>query len=124
MRGAERSIMLRVIDRIWMEHIDELRYLREAVALSGYGQRDPLIEYKNQAFQIFEEMVAKIDYETLATLMRVKINVQIVKPAPMPLMRTNEDKVEENLAPEKMGPNDQCKCGSGKKYKKCHGINA
>ncbi len=124
MRGAERSIMLRVIDRIWMEHIDELRYLREAVALSGYGQRDPLIEYKNQAFQIFEEMVAKIDYETLATLMRVKINVQIVKPAPMPLMRTNEDKVEENLAPEKMGPNDQCPCKSGKKYKKCHGINA
>lgn len=124
MRRAERSIMLRVIDRIWMEHIDELRYLREAVALSGYGQRDPLIEYKNQAFELFEEMVAKIDYETLATLMRVKINVQIVQPAPMPVMRTNEDKVEENLTPEKIGPNDQCPCNSGKKYKKCHGINA
>ncbi len=127
MRGAERSVMLRVIDRIWMEHIDELRYLREAVALSGYGQRDPLIEYKNQAFELFEEMVGKIDYETLATLMRVKINVQIVQPAPMPVMRTNEDKIEENLETktrEKVGPNDQCPCGSGKKYKKCHGINA
>lgn len=137
MRRAERSVMLRVIDRLWMEHIDELRYLREAVALSGYGQRDPLIEYKNQAYLMFEALMRKIDYETLATLMRVKINVQIVQPAPKPEMETNEDKVMSNIegetggepkvaksegkskAKSKTGPNEPCPCGSGKKYKKC-----
>ncbi len=124
MRRAERAMMLRVIDRIWMEHIDELRYLREAVALSGYGQRDPLIEYKNQAYMLFEEMMGRIDYETLTTLMHVKINVQIIQPAPQPKMRTNEETVEKNLETEtreNIGRNDPCPCGSGKKYKKCHG---
>ncbi|MBI4127301.1 preprotein translocase subunit SecA [Candidatus Peregrinibacteria bacterium] len=126
MRRAERAMMLRVIDRIWMEHIDELRYLREAVALSGYGQRDPLIEYKNQAYIMFEEMMARIDYETLTTLMHVKINVQIAQPAPLPKIKTNEESVEKNLETETrehVGRNDACPCGSGKKYKKCHGVN-
>jgi preprotein translocase subunit SecA len=125
MRKAEKAVMLRVLDTHWMEHIDELRYLREAVALSGYGQRDPLIEYKNQAFVTFEEMINKIDDNTLSTIFKVKINVQIMQPAPEAKMRTNEEKIEKNLETEtreKVGRNDACPCGSGKKYKKCHGM--
>lgn len=125
MRRAEKAVMLRVLDTHWMEHIDELRYLREAVALSGYGQRDPLIEYKNQAFTTFEEMINKIEDNTLSTMFKVKINVQVMQPAPEPKMRTNEEKVEENLKTEireKVGRNDPCPCGSGKKYKHCHGM--
>lgn len=155
MRRAERGLMLRVLDKLWMDHIDELRYLREAVSLSGYGQRDPLIEYKNKAYTLFEDLIEKIDYETLTTLMRVKINVQITKPAEQQKEKTNVEKVEQNLenplsinpsnsnftknSPELFnksttnhsesrqthshtpGRNDPCPCGSGKKFKKCHG---
>ncbi|MBU0982081.1 preprotein translocase subunit SecA [Patescibacteria group bacterium] len=127
MRQAERVIMLRVIDTHWMNHVDELKELRDAVSLSGYGQRDPLVEYKNQAFRTFEELVARIDRSILTSLFHVKINVQLVEKQPpqeVKKIRTNEEKIEENLDggdQKKIGRNDPCPCGSGKKYKKCHG---
>ena len=195
MRRAERAIFLRTMDMLWMRHIDELKDLREAVSLSGYGQRDPLVEYKNQSFALFEELIEKINRTTLTSLFHVKINVQLVnKPAPAETVRTNEAQIEQNLqepslekpeaqltsgsaephrvepklhvAPTPVMPvqrtaidmpepsvrvvsaktgkevvsdadliaptsknapafkadrNDPCPCGSGKKYKKCHG---
>ena len=163
LRRAERMIMLRSVDMLWMRHIDELKDLRESVSLSSYGQRSPLIEYQNQAFAIFEELMDKIDQNIVRGLFHVKINVQVARSAPAtpsPVMapeasvtrtmtnaakatepevkvrvRTNEGEIEENLqeptlvAAQKgaipdlknVGRNDPCPCGSGKKFKKCHG---
>lgn len=142
MRKAERAISLRTMDMLWMRHIDELKDLRDAVSLSGYGQRNPLIEYQNKAFQAFEELIDKIDENTIRSLFHVKINVQIVqKPTPSTTtlnavgpVKTNEEQIEKNLeepsleAPKKgsiemdeVGRNDPCPCGSGNKFKKCHG---
>ncbi|MFA5792628.1 MAG: preprotein translocase subunit SecA [Candidatus Gracilibacteria bacterium] len=130
MRSAERAIMLRTIDMFWMRHIDELKDLREAVSLSGYGQRDPLVEYKNQSFSLFEDLIAQIDHTILLNLFHVKINVQIIsKPPEQPTENTTfsfsssngtaqAKKSDKFVAP---GRNDSCPCGSGKKYKKCHG---
>lgn len=131
LRKAERYVMLRVIDLFWMRHITELKHLREAVALSGYGQRDPLIEYKNLAFVRFEELIGKMDSNTVRSLFHVKINEQAPTPIPAPqtnIMRTNTDAISENTegdadGKKKIGRNDACPCGSGKKYKKCHARN-
>jgi preprotein translocase subunit SecA len=127
LRKAERFVMLRVIDLHWMRHISELKGIRESVSLSGYGQRDPLIEYQNAAFARFEEMVVKIDQTIVRSLFRVKINVQVTQPTPAPKTRTNEEQIQDNLTETggstKIGRNDPCPCGSGKKYKKCHGGN-
>ncbi len=153
LRKAERVIMLRTVDMLWMRHIDELKDLREAVSLSGYGQRNPLVEYQNKAYEAFEELMIRIDQNTVRGLFHVKINVRLVQQTPqasvpfgpitpppngeIPVtvrVRTNEDQIEQNLeepglfATQKgtinlkdVGRNDPCPCGSGKKFKKCHG---
>ena len=134
MRRAERMVMLRVLDMHWMRHINKLKSLREAVALSGYGQRDPLIEYKNAAFTDFSEMMQNISSSTVRTLFHVKINVEVAQPAPQNQTQTNEKAISENIEGQgvevkgamvnkKVGRNDPCPCGCGKKYKKCHGKN-
>ncbi|MFA5854735.1 MAG: preprotein translocase subunit SecA [Candidatus Gracilibacteria bacterium] len=147
MRQAERAIMLRVIDMFWMRHIDELKDLREAVSLSGYGQRNPLVEYKNQAFQMFEDLMSQVDRTILTNLFHVKVNVQLVAHEPAAAsasasatsgpaasnsaattsFSTSSVTSQNALAnasatsPHAPGRNDPCPCGSGKKYKKCHG---
>jgi len=126
LRRAERAIMLRVLDMLWMRHISELKDLREAVSLSGYGQRDPLIEYKNLAFLKFDELMRTIDQNIVLSLFRVKINVQLAETPPAPKTETNEKQIEAPLNSSDLnagdqGRNDLCSCGSGKKYKKCHG---
>jgi preprotein translocase subunit SecA len=143
MRQVERAVYLRTIDALWMEHIDAMTRLREGVALYGYGQRDPLIEYKSESFQMLERLLATIRTNTVTTLFRMTFNIQ------MPAMKregpknivTNEDQIEGAITgdannpvvmnagsagaqqPEqpKVGRNEPCPCGSGKKYKKCHG---
>ena len=115
LRRAERVIMLRTVDMLWMRHIDELKDLREAVSLSGYGQRNPLIEYQNKAYEAFEELITRIDQNIVRGLFHVKINVQLVQKVPQtsapigPIttqtesgpvtvrVRTNEDQIEQNL---------------------------
>ena len=116
LRRAERVIMLRTVDMLWMRHIDELKDLREAVSLSGYGQRNPLIEYQNKAYEAFEELITRIDQNIVRGLFHVKINVRLVEQAPktsspigpitpppsgeFPVtvrVRTNEDQIEQNL---------------------------
>jgi preprotein translocase subunit SecA len=187
LRQVERSVLLRVVDTLWMEHIDEMTHLREAVALSGYGQRDPLIEYKQGAFQSFKQLLGGIQHNVINTLFKVTISVEAPRPVmPKPKLTpeklpTNEGQIEDNLTDphhdnegavaavkmedadiptpsptdeptatenvtivkkggitkyvvgaeepsaepvgevEKVGRNEPCPCGSGKKYKKCHG---
>ncbi|MDD5025936.1 MAG: preprotein translocase subunit SecA [Candidatus Peribacteraceae bacterium] len=159
---AERIVTLRSIDTHWMDHIDDMAHLREQVAFSGYAQRDPLVEYKDQGFRRFQQLIVTID----ATIARTLLQVDFAQFAPRTYLRrmqeeveniqTNESQIEEQLqrtgvdsrsdapkegenplvmrAPQKsqnssqsqrampkVGRNDPCPCGSGKKYKKCHG---
>ncbi len=143
MRKAERAVSLRTMDMLWMRHIDELKDLRDAVSLSGYGQRNPLIEYQNKAFELFEELIQKIDENTVRSLFHVKINVQIVKKPepsaetsnPVGPTQTNDKEIDSNteesfaatkkgtIDMEDIGRNDPCPCGSGQKFKKCHGAS-
>ncbi|MDP3975371.1 MAG: SEC-C metal-binding domain-containing protein, partial [bacterium] len=133
----EKKVALRTIDRLWMDHIDAMMKLRSQVSLQAYGQKDPLIEYKKEAFQMLEQLVSDIDMNTLQTLMRMEFRVQM--PREQIQTKTNEDEIvdietgsremlpkpveveshAENSA--KVGRNDPCPCGSEKKYKKCHG---
>ncbi len=159
---AERVITLQSIDTHWMDHIDDMSHLREQVAFSGYAQRDPLIEYKDQGFRRFQQLLAAIE----STIIRTLLQADFAQFAPRAFLdeaqdmldglQTNEDQIEGNLGMEsrkqkaesrnpivmsaddqqfvaeqpttnnqqpqsKVGRNDPCPCGSGKKYKKCHG---
>lgn len=100
-RQVEKGVSLRVIDTLWMEHIDLMTHLRESVSLSGYGQRDPLIEYKREAFAYFQQLLANIQHNTLATLLKLQVNIELPQeaiPAPEPdllHLQTNEDQIEQ-----------------------------
>ena len=151
---AERVITLRSIDTHWMDHIDDMSHLREQVAFAGFAQRDPLIEYKDQGFRKFEQLLATID----STIVRTLLQVDFAQFAPQVVLQqaqegveslqTNEEDIQRELTEtsagsntenpaivgsqqsqqqpaqrttQKVGRNDPCPCGSGKKYKKCHG---
>lgn len=170
LRQIEKNIALRVIDTLWMEHIDQMTQLRESVALSGYGQRDPLIEYKKEAYEYFQRLLTSIQHNILNTLFKLQINIEVPsavekRPAGVVLenLQTNQDQIEQAVttsdiglqqSPSSMGHsrlnpaetvaqrmvvqaespspapasevnrNDPCPCGSGKKYKKCCGVNS
>ena len=165
---AERVITLQSIDTHWMDHIDDMSHLREQVAFAGYAQRDPLIEYKDQGFRKFKQLLAAIDSTIVRTLLQIDFNEfapQAVLDSALEELgdlQTNEESIEGALtqtgvggrapaqanpavmqdpdasvaeevaeavsAPksqerstQKVGRNDPCPCGSGRKYKKCHG---
>jgi preprotein translocase subunit SecA len=173
LRWLERRIILDVVDTQWKDHLLSLDHLKEGIGLRGYGQKDPLVEFKKEAFVLFEDMMARIDNETIRYLFHVQIQQQAPQPqevAPAParqlhsaaaavasaaaraeeapqrlpdFARALERKQERQQremqyqtgpaqaeAPKpvragaKVGRNDPCPCGSGKKYKKCHGANA
>ncbi len=146
-RRAERIIVLQSIDTHWMDHIDTMAHLREQVAFSGYAQRDPLIEYQDRGFHLFQKLITAIASTMVRVLLQADFNQfaqqQIVQ-QPEENLQTNDAEIEGNLqstvgvnpirpvtrgessrpsraAAEKVGRNDPCPCGSGKKYKKCHG---
>ena len=133
LRELERNVYLRTLDVLWMEHIDSMQKLREAVALSGYGQRDPLIEYKQQAYRLFIELLSTIRSNSVNTLFKLEFRREIMQEvAPKQIktpLRTNEQDIDEILSGSgaktsgeaEIGRNEPCSCGSGKKYKKCHG---
>ncbi len=169
LRDFERSYTLQTIDRLWMDQIDALDIMRAGIGFRSYGQRDPLVEYKNEAFLMFEELKQNIQHyivDQLLRLLRNNVTIQLNQPAPQRKtqrkIRTNADdiakasgqaksdnanerKTGSNLRhngqnghrgsgrvagasapshssnPNKIGRNDPCYCGSGKKYKKCHG---
>ena len=155
MRDVERGVSLRTIDMLWMQHLDHMQSLRDAVALHGYGQKDPLVEYKREGFQAFEKLLTGIDHGVLQTLFRMEfrpreqeqLKIQETKQEAsnwaMTDQQTNQEQVEDILTGDregfedpgkptvvklqgaeekpKVGRNEPCPCGSGKKYKKCHG---
>ena len=128
MRELERVVMLRVIDQKWMDHIDDMDQMRQGIGLHAYAQRNPLIEYKFAAYDMFEEMSNHIQEDTLKILYRVRIETEAKREEVQKPMFTNKDdsavKQPKKRAEEKVGRNDPCPCGSGKKYKQCCGRNA
>jgi preprotein translocase subunit SecA len=176
LRWLERRIVLDVVDTQWKDHLLSLDHLKEGIGLRGYGQKDPLVEFKKEAFVLFEDMMGRIDSETIRYLFHVQIQQQEAPPqqareaAPAPLrqlhgaatavasaaaraeeapaklpefaraLERKQERQQKDMqfqtgpaqaeAPKpvragaKVGRNDPCPCGSGKKYKKCHGANA
>jgi preprotein translocase subunit SecA len=153
-RYVEKSILLQTLDHLWREHLVMLEHLRQVIGLRGYGQRDPLNEYKSESFHLFEEMMQRLREAVTAQLMRVEIVPQAPaeEPAPLPFMETHkvdpatgEDEMALADAPAgaggegfstarsaqrnpgdprswgKVGRNEPCPCGSGRKFKHCHG---
>ena len=142
LQKIERGILLRAIDTLWVEHLDSMDHLRAGINLRGYGQRDPLIEYKRESFRMFNELLAMIDRQVVYTVYKIGFAVQaqeaqsllsrrgLTVSAPAKTsddLHANEGSEDAKAAAtsiegeEKLGRNDPCYCGSGKKYKKCHG---
>ena len=123
-RELERVVLLKVIDRKWMDHIDDMEQLRQGIGLQAYGQRDPKVEYKMSAFEMFDEMIAGIQQDTVRLLYHVRIEQKVEREQVAEVTGTNKDeevKVPVRRAQQKVYPNDPCPCGSGKKYKQCCG---
>ena len=124
-RELERVFLLKVIDRKWMNHIDDMEQLRQGIGLQAYGQRDPLVEYKMSGYEMFEAMTAGIQEDTVRLLMHVKIEEKAEREEVAQVTGTNKDdslgKKPVQRAADKIYPNDPCPCGSGKKYKQCCG---
>ena len=125
MREIERVILLKVIDRKWMDHIDDMDQLRQGVGLQAYGQRDPLVEYKLSGYEMFDEMTQNIKEETVRLLFHVRIEQKVEREQVAKVTGTNKDdslpKGPVKREAEKVYPNSPCPCGSGKKYKQCCG---
>ena len=127
-REIERVILLKVIDRKWMDHIDDMDQLRQGVGLQAYGQKNPLIEYKMSGYDMFDSMTSNIKTETVRLLLHVKVEQKVEREEVVKVTGTNKD-VSLQKGPKmreeaKVYPNDPCPCGSGKKYKQCCGRNS
>ena len=124
-RELERVVLLKVIDQKWMDHIDDMDQLRQGIGLQAYGQRDPLVEYKMAGFDMFDEMTANIQEDTIRLLYHVKIEQKVEREQVAKVTGTNKDDSTpaepKKRAAAKIYPNDPCPCGSGKKYKQCCG---
>ena len=127
-RELERVVLLKVIDRKWMDHIDDMEQLRQGVGLQAYGQRDPLVEYKMSGYEMFDEMTQNIREETVRLLFHIKIEQKVEREQQAQITGTNKDdslqKGPVKRENAKVYPNDPCPCGSGKKYKNCCGRKA
>ncbi|MDN5347768.1 MAG: preprotein translocase subunit SecA [Clostridia bacterium] len=126
LREIERFILLRVVDAKWMDHLDAMDQLRQGIGLRAYGQRDPLVEYKFEAYEMFNQMIASIQEDVVRYLYRVQVAPSVEEQRPRNLQE-NRYAEEAPRQPvrrgQKIGRNDPCPCGSGKKYKKCCGAN-
>jgi preprotein translocase subunit SecA len=138
MRQVEKFVALSVIDNLWMDHLDAIENLRQGIGLRGYGQKDPLVEYKNEAFTMFEKLINAIDDEVVHRIYKIQVqappeihqqhrhivaqpagansNAEVSSSAP----KTQRSNVQTGVNKKKLGRNDPCWCGSGKKYKRCH----
>ncbi|HBT47841.1 MAG TPA: preprotein translocase subunit SecA [Peptococcaceae bacterium] len=126
LRELERLILLKVVDAKWMDHLDAMDQLRQGIGLRAYGQRDPLVEYKFEAYQMFQEMIASIQEEVVRYLYHVRVALpEERRPRRVVENRYQEEGPRQPVRREqKIGRNDPCPCGSGKKYKKCCGLSA
>jgi len=134
MRFLEKTFMLQVIDHHWKDHLLGMDHLRDGIGLRGYGQKDPLIEYKREGYDLFAGMMERIKSDTIERLFLVQAVREGERSAPPPPVLSRPqpkltlNRGEEPVSPptvhrsdDKVGRNDPCPCGSGKKYKKCHG---
>lgn len=124
-RELERVILLKVIDKKWMDHIDDMDQLRQGIGLQAYGQKDPLIEYKMSGYEMFDNMTANIQEDTVKLLLHVRVEQKVEREQVAKVTGTNKDdsvaKAPVKREESKVYPNDPCPCGSGKKYKQCCG---
>jgi len=124
-RELERVVLLKTIDRKWMDHIDDMDQLRQGIGLQAYGQRDPLVEYKMAGYDMFDEMTDSIREETVRMLCHVRVEQKVEREQVAKVTGTNKDDTVQKGPVKRMEakvyPNDPCPCGSGKKYKQCHG---
>ncbi|MCI2048689.1 MAG: preprotein translocase subunit SecA [Lachnospiraceae bacterium] len=124
-RELERVVLLRVVDEKWMNHIDDMDQLRQGIGVQAYAQRDPLVEYKIAGYDMFNEMSSNIQEETIRVLMHVRVEQKVEREQVAKVTGTNKDDSEPRQPVKRMQkkiyPNDPCPCGSGKKYKNCHG---
>ncbi|GHV39645.1 protein translocase subunit SecA [Clostridia bacterium] len=128
LREIERRVMLTVVDRKWMDHIDDMDQMRQGISLRAFAQRDPLVEYKFLSFEMFEELSQNIQTDVTKMLFHVRVQKEPVKREQVatPLATNKDDSVKGPVKRKtaKVGRNDPCTCGSGKKYKNCCGANA
>ncbi|MEG0122347.1 preprotein translocase subunit SecA, partial [Enterococcus sp.] len=122
----EKVVILRVVDSKWTDHIDAMDQLRQSIGLRAYGQNNPLVEYQTEGYTMFEDMVGAIEYEVTRLFMKAEIrqNVQREQVAQGQAEQEEEVQPQKPQQVKKVGRNDPCPCGSGKKYKNCHGKNA
>jgi len=132
-RYLEKVVMLQVVDTQWKDHLLAMDHLKEGIGLRGYGQKDPLVEYKREAFDMFVDMTERIKTEILTRLFRIQVRtedeaekVSARRKTPLILSRGGGDgeRTKPVKKTKKVGRNEPCPCGSGKKYKKCCGLNA
>ncbi len=134
MRSVEKGLLLRANDTLWVEHLENIRHLRQGIGLQGYGQRDPLVEYKKETFHLFNALLSNIQKEVVYTFFKINIGLQLAPSVmandkmtlegakkTMSEQGSHIKKKERDETGKKVGRNDPCPCGSGKKYKKCHG---
>ena len=125
LRELERVFLLKVIDRKWMDHIDDMDQLRQGIGLQAFAQRDPLVEYKLSGYEMFSAMTSSIQEETVRILLHVRVEEKAEREQVAKVTGTNKDtslaRAPKRRESEKIYPNDPCPCGSGKKYKQCCG---
>lgn len=124
-RELERVVLLKVIDNKWMNHIDDMEQLRQGIGLQAYGQRDPLVEFRKGAYEMFDDMISAVTEDTVRILYNVRVEQTVEREPAAKVTGTNKDdsvakEPVKNTEP-RIYPNDPCPCGSGKKYKQCHG---
>ncbi len=131
MRELERVVLLKTVDRYWMDHIDNMDELRKGIHLRAYGQKDPVVMYRIEGFDMFDQMIAAIREDTSHLMLTVQIRTQeepkreqVAKPTATSADGTAQPRTVKKTASQKVGRNDPCPCGSGKKYKKCCGRDA
>ena len=131
MRELERVILLKNVDVKWIDHIDAMDQLRKGIGLRAYGQKDPVLSYREEGFDMFDEMIASIREDTIRMLMTFRLKAQepvkreqVAKPSAAVHGESDGTVRRQPVRKEHIGPNDPCPCGSGKKYKKCHGMNS
>ena len=120
----EKALSLQVIDNYWMEQINVMSHLREGIYLRSYGQEDPLRAYSTEGFDLFDQMLQKIDHDVTIFLLKAEIQKTVERKPVTRNVQTNDDKSDSVKKPKKskkVGRNDPCLCGSGKKYKQCCG---
>ena len=128
-REIERVVLLKVIDRKWMDHIDDMDQLKQGIGLQAYGQKDPVVQYKMMGYDMFDEMTQAITEDTVRLLMHIQVEEKVEREQVAKVTGTNKDEGTSVKGPvkrtdKKIYPNDLCPCGSGKKYKNCCGRKA